>query len=732
MKTSKSTRNLSKFKKYKKLCEVAFENGALNDSSRRMLDLQADMFDLSKEEQKMVEEWFNFQVDEDISENIRYKFLLKELKENEHLNILDKENIAKKLTEIDLPELEKELLENEILNSTIKNYLGIKLVDESTSEEYPECRKIIDSMDSGGYPEQEKSSDSYNYEVKERIKKVLKAYNIKYKHELDIEAEEGPTVTRFSLELVEGEKLSKIQSRIDDITRELGAPKTVSVANVPGTFRICFDVPKSERVPIPLSTFLRENSQPSKKESLEVGLGINTAGKIEKIDLLKTRHLLVGGTTGSGKSVFLQSMIISLISLYDSNKLKLIIVDPKQLDFSIFEGLPHLEPFGQVTYKSSAAENVLIELIKLMEMRKKKIKGKALSVKAYNEMVEETDRIPYVVVVIDEYADFLMSFKDKKSRNSLEQKICRIAQVSRALGMRLVLATQRPEANIVTGLIKANFPARIALTVRNHVNSSMIIDVPGAENLLGHGDMLYSSDGSSPRRLQGFFIDQQEIKEVVELVSKHGRGNPLFSGEITKVTNPFDHLVLPIHDETPLTLKPGETAFLYFDAVFLEPKEFKEIKGPRWHLGVGKRVSKGMGVGAGVSFGTRRVVSETKLDDVDTGTVVLTNQRIVFLGDMFAEECKYSDIIDYQLDDENLLIFLSSRRKAMCFTFSGSIFISTYMDDENPLIPPIVRTSRENIDIILESLMYLSHDPGLDNVKFNKYEGGCVTSIPRG
>ena len=115
---------------------------------------------------------------------------------------------------------------------------------------------------------------------------------------------------------------------------------------------------------------------------MEVGLGINTAGKIEKIDLLKTRHLLVGGTTGSGKSVFLQSMIISLISLYDSNKLKLIIIDPKQLDFSIFEGLPHLEPFGQVTYKSSAAENILLELIKLMEMRKKKIKGKALSVKA--------------------------------------------------------------------------------------------------------------------------------------------------------------------------------------------------------------------------------------------------------------------------------------------------------------------------------------------------------------
>ena len=137
-------------------------------------------------------------------------------------------------------------------------------------------------------------------------------------------------------------------------------------------------------------------------------------------------------------------------------------------------------------------------------------------------------------------------------------------------------------------------------------------------------------------------------------------------------------------------------------------------------------------MGAGVSFGTRRVVSETKLDDVDTGTVVLTNQRIVFLGDMFAEECNYTEIIDYQLDDANLLIFLSSRRKAMCFTFSGRIFISTYMDDENPLIPPIVRTSRENIDIILKTLMYLSHDPGLDNVKFNKYESCCVTSIPRG
>ena len=642
--------NLTKFHKYRKLCEVAFEDGECENSSRRMLDLQANMLDLSKDEQQQVEEWFNFQAGEDVPKKLRYKLLLRELKENEYLNVLDKENIAKKLLEIKLPELEKELLEKEVLNTTLKKFIGIRSTDEIASGEYPECGKLVDAIDSGEYTEQEKSPESFNYKVKERIKKVLKAYNVKYKEELGIEAEEGPTVIRFSLELEEGEKISKIQSRIDDITRELGAPKTVNVANVPGTFRVCFDVPKSERVPIPLSVFLRKNDHPEKKESLEVALGVNTAGKMEKIDLLKTRHLLVGGTTGSGKSVFLQSMIISLISLYEPNKLKLIIVDPKQLDFTLFEGLPHLEPFGQVTYKTSAAENLLVELIKLMEIRKKKIKGKALNVTAFNEMVEENERIPYVVVVVDEYADFLMSFKDKKSRNALEQKICRIAQVSRALGIRLILATQRPEANIVTGLIKANFPARIALTVRNHVNSTMIIDATGAENLLGRGDMLYSCDGSSPKRLQGFFIDNQEIKEAIELICKHGkRGIPLFSGEIGPVTNPFEHLVLPVHDETPLTLRPGESAFLYFDTVFLEAKEFKEIKGPRWHLGVGKRVSKGLGVGAGVSFGTRRVVSETKLDDVDTGTVVLTNQRIVFLGDMFAEECKYTEIIDYQI-----------------------------------------------------------------------------------
>ena len=141
MKTSEKTRNLSKFKKYKKLCEVAFENGALNDSSRRMLDLQAEMFDLSKEEQKMVEEWFNFQVDEDIPENIRYKFLLKELKENEHLNILDKENIARKLTEIDLPELEKELLsKKEILEIKLNNF---NKQEEKLKEEIEKLQKKI-------------------------------------------------------------------------------------------------------------------------------------------------------------------------------------------------------------------------------------------------------------------------------------------------------------------------------------------------------------------------------------------------------------------------------------------------------------------------------------------------------------------------------------------------------------------------------------------------------------
>ena len=210
---------------------------------------------------------------------------------------------------------------------------------------------------------------------------------------------------------------------------------------------------------------------------------------------------MIGGTTGSGKSIFLQSMIINLVSLYGPKKLKLIIVDPKQLDFTMFAGLPHLEPFAHVTSKTSAAVNILIELVELMEIRKKKIKGKALNVDSYNEMVGEDERIPYVVVIVDEYADLLMSLKEKRSRAELEKNICRIAQVSRALGIRLVLATQRPEANIVTGLIKANFPARIALTVRDHVNSKMIIDETGAENLLGNGDMLYTCDGSSPKRL---------------------------------------------------------------------------------------------------------------------------------------------------------------------------------------------------------------------------------------
>jgi len=731
MKNFEGIPNLTKFHKYRKLCEIAFEDGECKESSRRMLDLQASMLDLTNVEQQQVEEWFNYRVGEAVSDKLKYKYLLRELKENENLNVLDKESIAKKLLGIDLPESEKKLLEKDVLNTTIQTFLNLQSDDEIEGKEYPDCSKLAEVIDSG-YTEKEKSPESFHYKVKERIKKVLKAYKVKFKEDEEIEVEEGPTIIRFSLELLEGEKISKIKSRINDITRELSAPKTVNVANVPGTFKICFDVPRSERIPIPLSAFLKKNSQPEKQESLEVGLGVNTAGKMEKIDLLKTRHLLIGGTTGSGKSIFLQSMIINLVSLYGPKKLKLIIVDPKQLDFTMFAGLPHLEPFGHVTSKTSAAVNILIELVELMEIRKKKIKGKALNVDSYNEMVGEDERIPYVVVIVDEYADLLMSLKEKRSRAELEKNICRIAQVSRALGIRLVLATQRPEANIVTGLIKANFPARIALTVRDHVNSKMIIDETGAENLLGNGDMLYTCDGSSPKRLQGFYIGSQEIKEAVELITNNAkREQPLFSGEIgPDIKNPCEHLVLPISGDAPLTLRPLETAFLYFNAVFMEAKIFKEIKGPRWHLGLGKRVSKGLGVGGGVSFGTRRVETETKLDDVDTGTVILTNQRIVFKGGMFAEESEYTDIIDYQIDDENLLIFLSSRRKAMCFTFSGRIFVSTYMDAENPSILP-ERTSRGSIDVILESLMYLSRDPGLDNVYFNNYEGYCVTNIQR-
>lgn len=721
---------LTKLQKYRQFCQVAFKDGECTESTRKMLDMQAEMLELTPDDQKQIEAWFYYKIEDSVSEKDRYKFLLKELKENESLNILEKENVVKKLREIQLPESEKLLLEKEILSLTLENFTGFHSADEGDSKENFDSSAVIKAINSK-YKEGNKSSDASLKKIKDRIKKVLCAYNVRYKNNVEILAEEGPTVIRFSLELEEGESIGKIQARINDITRELGAPKTVSVANVPGTFKICFDVPKGDRFPIPLVEFLKSNRRDD-SESLEVGLGMNTSGKMEKIDLLRTRHLLVGGTTGSGKSVLLQSLIISLISQYSPRKLKLIIVDPKQLDFTMFEGLPHLEPFGQVTYKTSAADNILNELIKVIDKRKNIIKGKALNVAAYNEMVNEDERIPYVVVVIDEYADFLMSFKDKKSRNELEQKICRIAQVSRALGIRLILATQRPEANIVTGLIKANFPARIALTVRNHVNSTMILDASGAENLLGNGDMLYSCDGSSPMRLQGFFIDNQELNEAIQVISSQcNRGKPLFSGDIGPVLNPFEHLVLPIHHNTPLTLRPDEIAFLHFDAVFQEAQNIRVSQGPRWHLGLGKSVSKGTSIRGGVSFGKTKSKNKIELGNVDTGYVVFTNQRIVFLGAMHAEECKYFDIIDYLLGKENLVIYLRNRRKAMCFTFSGDIFVNAYMDEENPELLP-QRTSKENIDIILKTVMYLSHDPGLDYVNFNKYEGCCVTSIPRG
>ena len=330
----------------------------------------------------------------------------------------------------------------------------------------------------------------------------------------------GPSVTTFKIEMGEGERVSKITNLQDDIALSLASRSVRIFAPIPGTSLVGIEIPNKTTQPVYLGDVLPY----VKGGPLEAAFGRDSEGNPVVVDIAGLPHLLVAGTTGSGKSVLLNSIVMTILMRATPEEVRLIMVDPKRVEFTYYAGLPHL--YVPVVTEPNKAASALSWGVTEMERRLKVFEHyKVRDIKSYNrdvdggkyaDMENPPKHMPYFVIVIDELSDLMMV-----AGKDVEASIVRIAQLGRAAGIHLIVATQRPSADVVTGLIKANIDNRVALSVDNGMNSRIILDQTGAERLLGHGDMLYKLRGSRPRRAQGCFVSEEEVEHVVAFIKEH-------------------------------------------------------------------------------------------------------------------------------------------------------------------------------------------------------------------
>jgi S-DNA-T family DNA segregation ATPase FtsK/SpoIIIE len=330
----------------------------------------------------------------------------------------------------------------------------------------------------------------------------------------------GPAVTRYTLKPAEGVKLSRITALNQDLAMSLAAHPIRIEAPIPGKSLVGIEVPNKSAALVRVGSMMH---YPEFEKSGLLGfiLGRDVSGEPVYSTIEKMPHMLVAGATGSGKSIFIHSLIASLLYKNSPQTLKLILIDPKRVELSVYEGIPHL--VSPVITENKKAAGVFRWAISEMERRYEVLqKAGTRDVKSYNSSHSSEDTLPYVVIIVDELADLMASFG-----REVEGSIVRLAQMARATGIHLVLSTQRPSVEVITGLIKANITARVAMQVASQIDSRTIIDTPGAEKLLGHGDLLFlSAELSKPRRIQGAFISEDEIKSISGFIRKHNSSVP--------------------------------------------------------------------------------------------------------------------------------------------------------------------------------------------------------------
>ncbi len=350
-----------------------------------------------------------------------------------------------------------------------------------------------------------------------KLQKTLYSFGVSAKVE---NVSVGPAITRYELKPAEGVRVSKIANLADDIALNLAA-KTIRIeAPIPGKQAVGIEVPNEESETVHLRDIIDTDAFKNHKSKLAVALGKDVSGTEIIADIAKMPHVMIAGATGSGKSVCINTLIASIIYKAKPSEVKLVMVDPKIVELSVYNGIPHL--LIPVVTDPKKAAGALAWAVQEMENRYSMFAAKGVrDLKGYNESVENDEnfgKLPHIVIIIDELADLMMVAK-----NDVEDAICRLAQKARAAGMHLVIATQRPSVDVITGLIKANIPSRIAFAVSSQVDSRTILDQVGAEKLLGKGDMLFFPTGApKPTRIQGAFITDKEVEKLVDFVKANG------------------------------------------------------------------------------------------------------------------------------------------------------------------------------------------------------------------
>lgn len=347
----------------------------------------------------------------------------------------------------------------------------------------------------------------------EIIKKTLKDFGIEVTMS---EVNVGPTLTQYTLKPAEGVKLSNITARANDVALSLAAHPIRIEAPIPGKSLVGIEVPNKVAATVSLREVLEAPEYKDVHSGLALALGRDVAGKVTAADIKKMPHLLIAGATGSGKSVCINAILVNLLYRNSPAELRLLLIDPKRVEFVEYNGIPHL--LTNVITDTDKTISALRWAVAEMERRYQVLSSNnRRNIDAFNDdLPEGQDKMPYLVIVVDELADLMT-----QAANEVETSIVRLAQMARAVGIHLIVATQRPSVDVITGLIKANIPSRIAFAVASMTDSRTIIDQGGAEKLLGKGDMLFLSvDQPQPRRIQGVFLQDKEIREVAEHIKK--------------------------------------------------------------------------------------------------------------------------------------------------------------------------------------------------------------------
>ena len=348
------------------------------------------------------------------------------------------------------------------------------------------------------------------------LKETLKSFRVEIK---EISYSRGPTITRYELKPEVGTRVRSIANLVDDIALSLATSGVRIEAPIPNKAAVGIEVPNRTRATVYLRDLIENPKFTDSKSRLTSCLGMDVGGNPVYFDISKMPHMLIAGATGMGKSVCINSIIVSILYKARPSEVKLILIDPKKVEFSMYRDIPHL--YAPIVSDPKKAAGALASAVSEMERRFELIEEVGMrDIAGYNEATEndpEKEHLPHMVIIIDELADLMMTASDE-----VESCICRLAQKARAAGIHLIIGTQRPSVDVITGLIKANIPSRIACTVTSQVDSRTIIDIAGAEKLIGRGDMLFAPVGASkPMRVQGAFVSENEIEKIVSFVKEN-------------------------------------------------------------------------------------------------------------------------------------------------------------------------------------------------------------------